>query len=438
MQYCPGCMKPVRSSESFPGAAAHAARTSERIPEDEFSYGITIGCAAEMSETDDVHRSIAPSYCPHCGTRMDFQNKTYLLPVGTVLKDRAEEPGFLIGKALGQGGFGVTYIGMDLRRKQRVAVKEYFPVRCAMRGADGRTVEANVPKFEAIYEGGRYSFLNEAKMLAGLEGMPSVVQGLAYMECNNTAYLVMEYLDGTPLYRIVQEQGKMSVEQFFPPLRNLMWDIAKLHDRGVIHRDISPDNIMLMPDGSLKLLDFGCARSMEDGKSMTVMVKKGFAPVEQYQSHGQGPWTDVYALAATIYYCLTGEIPPSSVARQMDDAELLSPIGLGAALTPEEESVLLWALSISPKTRPANMEVFVKHLFPFEPAKGDSDRAGEGISDSGKTKVPSGDAAASSYEAETETFQSTGYGSADGPVDAAPRRRKGLIQRILDRILGKG
>lgn len=303
-------------------------------------------------------RDVSGAVCPHCGGQVDWDNQAGLLPVGTVL------PGvhsYRVGAAIGQGGFGITYIARDMTSGQRVAVKEYFPIRCAQRG-DGSQV---VPKagLDALYEGGRYSFLQEARMLASLEGMPAVVQGLEYLETNNTAYLVMEFLDGTPLYQIVNQKGRILAEELMPRLRPLLRDIGKLHAKGILHRDISPDNIMWMPDGTLKLLDFGCARSMEDGKSMTLLVKKGFAPLEQYQRHGQGPYTDVYALAATVYYCLTGVIPPESTERQLSDTPLQSPIALGAALTPEEEKALLWGLELNPKTRPANMEVFSQRLF---------------------------------------------------------------------------
>lgn len=301
--------------------------------------------------------------CPDCGRSLSYENNANLLPVGTVLKGGAHS--YRIGEALGQGGFGVTYIALDLSDNRQVAVKEYFPARCASRAADG-SIEPK-PNQEAVYEGGRFSFLQEAKMLASLEGMPAVVQGLDYLETNNTAYLVMEFLDGTPLYQVVQKRGRILAEELMPMLKPLLENIARLHEAGIIHRDISPDNIMWMPDNTLKLLDFGCARSMEDGKSMTVLIKKGFAPVEQYQRHGQGPYTDVYALAATIYYCLTGIIPPESPARMLDGKELKSPISLGAALTPEEERALMWGLEIYPKTRPANMDVFSKRLFPISP-----------------------------------------------------------------------
>ncbi len=246
-----------------------------------------------------------------------------------------------------------------------MAVKEYFPARCAKRGEDGITV-VPLPGMEETYEGGRYSFVKEARVLSGLEGMPSVVQALAYLETNNTAYLVMEYLDGTPLHRLVDPKAgkRISPETLLPPLKNLLYDIGRLHEKKVIHRDIAPDNIMWMPDGSLKLLDFGSARSMEDGKSMTVMLKHGFAPVEQYQSHGQGTYTDVYAMAATIYYCLTAVAPAQSTERLLGDARLKRPRELGVALTPEEEDALMAGLEVLPQARPQTMGEFARRLFP--------------------------------------------------------------------------
>lgn len=303
--------------------------------------------------------------CPHCNKQLSWENPGHLLPVGTVLTGGSREHSYRIGACLGQGGFGVTYVGMELETERRTAIKEYFPTRCARRGSDGQVEPMNGQ--DAVFEGGRYSFLQEARMLSNLEGMPSVVQGLDYLEVNNTAYLVMEFLDGTPLYRMVNDRGRILAEDLLPRMRPLLHDLGRLHEAGVIHRDISPDNVMWMKDGTLKLLDFGCARSMEDGKSMTVALKQGFAPIEQYRTRGQGPWTDVYGLAATIYYCLTGVVPQPSPDRLMDDA-LASPVSLGAALTPEEEQALLWGMTVGPKQRPANTEVFARRLFPLQEA----------------------------------------------------------------------
>lgn len=302
--------------------------------------------------------------CPQCGRSLRDENPEHLLPAGTVLKGNQNR--YRLGLHLGQGGFGVTYIALEEETGRRTAVKEYFPTRCSRRGPGGE-VEA-LPGQEAVYEGGRYHFVEEARMLASLEGMPAVVQGIDYIETNNTAYLVMEYLDGTPLYRIVNEKGRIPAGDLLPRLKPLMEDVGKLHAAGIIHRDISPDNVMWMKDGTLKLLDFGCARSMEDGKSMTVLLKHGFAPVEQYQTHGQGPWTDVYALAATVYHSLTGAVPPTSTERLLDDT-LRLPTALGAELTQAQEGALLWALTVPPKERPADMGAFCRALFPEAAAR---------------------------------------------------------------------
>ncbi len=307
--------------------------------------------------------------CSHCGGDLNRENPDFLLPVGTVLLKPGlpSYRGYQVGAVLGQGGFGATYIGQEGAAGRRVAIKEYFPSRCARRSGDGHTVEP-LPGMDEVYEGGRYSFVKEARVLSELEGMPSVVQALAYLETNNTAYLVMEYLDGTPLHRMVDPKtGKrIPAEKLLPPLKGLLYDIGLLHEKMVIHRDIAPDNIMWMPDGSLKLLDFGSARSMEDGKSMTVMLKHGFAPVEQYQSRGQGTYTDVYAMAATIYYCLTATVPVQSTERLLggESAKLTRPTALGVALAPEEEEALLWGLEVLPQARPQTMGEFARRLFP--------------------------------------------------------------------------
>ncbi|MBR4018708.1 MAG: serine/threonine protein kinase, partial [Clostridia bacterium] len=234
--------------------------------------------------------------CPHCGKSANVPQNSSMLPVGSIISGGSGQQ-YQIGAPLGQGGFGITYVGLDCTLGRRVAIKEYFPTRCAWRTEDHRVVPRQ--GMEDIYRGGIKSFLEEARMLAALEDNPSVVKVRGFFEYSGTAYLIMEYLDGMALSSIVSKNGPMSAKELLPKLNVFLSDLHRLHQSGVIHRDIGPDNVMLMPDGTLKLLDFGCARSMEDGKSMTVLVKPGFAPVEQYQSHGQGPYTDVYALSAT-------------------------------------------------------------------------------------------------------------------------------------------
>lgn len=312
-------------------------------------------------------------YCPHCmnkasgkfctlcGSSLEYSAEALQLDAGSTLNSETSGNVYCIGAAKGQGGFGITYIGINISDETRVAVKEYFPVRCAQREEDGTVV----PKqgSEAFYESGLKNFLKEAETLAGLEPSASVVRIYEYFQANGTAYLVMEYLDGETLSSIVQKTGKISADELFPVLPRFMEDISMFHSKGVIHRDISPDNIMRMKDGTLKLFDFGCARFMEDGKSMTVLLKHGFSPVEQYQTRGQGMFTDVYGLAATIYYCITGETPESAVERLEED-ELVPPTALGAVITPEEENAILWGMAVQPKSRPVTMRKFLRALFP--------------------------------------------------------------------------
>ena len=297
--------------------------------------------------------------CSHCGKPTVLPVNSGMLPAGSVINGGSGQA-YQIGAPLGQGGFGITYVGLDCTLGRRVAIKEYFPVRCSWRTEDHRVV----PKqgMEELYYGGIKSFLEEARMLAALEGNESVVKVRSFFEFGGTAYLIMEYLDGKSLHQIVKKNGSMPAELLMPMLKTFLKDLHNMHLAGVIHRDIGPDNVMWMPGNSLKLMDFGCARSMEDGKSMTVLVKPGFAPVEQYQSHGQGPYTDVYALSATVYYCLTGTVPPSAVERLEED-ELKRPSELGVKLSQKQEEALLWGLTVQPKYRPANIEVFASKLF---------------------------------------------------------------------------
>ena len=251
--------------------------------------------------------------CSHCGGQMNWRAAPTQLPLGTQLRGNSGKV-YQLGAARGQGGFGITYAAMDMMKGQRVAVKEYFPARCAVRGKDFRVYPMSGQ--QQNYLGGMRSFLEEAMMLSAVCALESVVSVREHFEANGTAYLVMEFVDGIPLHEVLRRRGPMRAAELMPKLPRLLSDLQTMHDARVIHRDISPDNIILMPDGKLKLIDFGSARSVQDGKSMTVMLKAGFSPVEQYQSKGQDAYTDVYALSATIYYCLTCPQPhPPTPAR---------------------------------------------------------------------------------------------------------------------------
>ena len=204
--------------------------------------------------------------------------------------------------------------------------------------------------------------MDEAQLLKALSDLKGVVHVLDFFEFNNSAYLVMEYPDGPSLKQYVHKYGKFPAKKFLEQMYPLMEDIEKVHRRGLIHRDIAPDNIILMPDGQLKLIDFGAARSFVGDKTMTVIVKQGFAPQEQYFSKGVTAATDIYALAATIYYCITGTVPTDSTVRVANNLSLPSPTSLGTELTPQQENALAKALEINQENRYQRVQAFLNAL----------------------------------------------------------------------------
>ena len=275
-------------------------------------------------------------------------HKTYCLPPGTLLQGNR----YLVGRALGNGGFGITYIGRDLTLGVRVAIKEYFPVGRATRTA---TVSHEVACYSDVSEDslarGRKRFLEEARRLARQEKLAVVVGARNFFEENNTAYLVMEYVRGTTLAELAKQRGgRIAPDELLPLVRPLFPALAELHADGLIHRDISPDNLML-ERGNIRLIDFGCARESAGGDlTMTAMLKVGYAPIEQYGNREQGTWTDVYALCATLYRCLTGVTPPAAVDRLAQD-DLLPPHELDVPLSDRQERALLRGLCVPPRKR---------------------------------------------------------------------------------------
>lgn len=280
--------------------------------------------------------------CPSCKRDPEtYHPENRQLPPGTLLQER-----YVLGRALGAGGFGITYLGWDLKLERRVAVKEYFPTAFLKRET---SVTLDVTCYTAsgqeAYTKGREQFLREARTMAALEKIPQMVRVLDFFPEHNTAYIIMEFLEGQTLKEITQAQGPCSAQVLLPLLEPVLRAMEAMHQANIIHRDISPDNLMLLSNGTMKLMDFGCARDIQGEVTMTAMLKEGFAPYEQYSGHGQGPWSDLYSLCATIYYCLTGKVPPSAMKRG-DPDPLIPPSQLGAELTEQQERALLKGLAV--------------------------------------------------------------------------------------------
>ena len=310
--------------------------------------------------------------CPYCGYDVRENADKYplaLLP-GTVLINR-----YLVGRVLGQGGFGITYIALDRNTRSAVAIKEYLPVEIASRNhANSRIMLFSGDKQED-YEYGKGQFLEEAKTLASFVGNEHIIRILNYFEANSTAYYAMEYIQGQTLKQMMEStQRPLRVEEANQYLLPIMESLEWVHSKGVVHRDISPDNIMIRTDGTAKLIDFGAARisTGEKSRSLDIILKHGFAPKEQYTRRGrQGPYTDVYAMAATYYYAITGKVPPDAIERS-DRDELIPPSLLGTEIRGDTEEVLLKALSVLSGDRYQTMAAFYSAMLmtmphPFTP-----------------------------------------------------------------------
>ena len=290
-----------------------------------------------------------------------IQTEPHHLRMGTRLNNR-----YLIQGVLGEGGFGITYVGMDEVLCQKVAVKEFFPRGAITRNNQQTNEVVSVYGTKAAnFHQGEEKFLQEARTIAQFNNVAGVVRVQDFFRENGTAYIVMEYLEGITLKQYLQTYGPISVEEMQNIFAPILEALDKIHQNGVIHRDISPDNIMCLPEGEAKLMDFGAARDYTDysEEGLSVILKMGFAPIEQYDSHGkQGPWTDIYALGATMYQCLTGRKPDDATKRSLEDT-LVSPSMLGVRIAPPVEYAIMRALQIRPADRYRNLGEFCEDLY---------------------------------------------------------------------------
>ena len=300
--------------------------------------------------------------CPHCGfDPRSVKGIEYALPMGTILAGK-----YLVGRVLGQGGFGITYVGWDIALERKVAIKEYYPSGQVSRnpGSRGLTWYTSVQSQQAK-QNGTQIFLKEARKMSKVDDIPNVVRVRDLFQENETAYIVMDFVEGETLKARLEKTGPLPWKQakgiFLPAIQAM----EQVHQAGLVHRDISPDNLMLTPDGKVKILDLGAAKdlSINSGASSMQVAKGGFSPFEQYTQRGSsGPWTDVYAMAATVYYTLTGKLPPVATDRVVEDTISWEEPGL-KALSAQALEALQKAMVISAKNRMQSMEELEKGLY---------------------------------------------------------------------------
>ncbi|MBR3039807.1 MAG: extracellular solute-binding protein [Lachnospiraceae bacterium] len=271
---------------------------------------VCFGCMSEIGDSDR---------CPHCGfTMKDYEIQPHQLMPGSILHER-----YVVGKILGEGGFGITYVGADGMLGTRVAIKEFYMTGFVNRNNSvSNSVVPETGSKKEQFEKNKERFYREARTVAKFGNTEGIVNVSDFFYENNTAYLIMEFLEGVTLKEYLKKSGNLSVEETLEIFGPIMIALKKVHSENFIHRDISPDNLFITYKNGVKLIDFGAAREFaeNDVKSLSVILKPGFAPMEQYRSKGvQGPWTDIYALCATIYHCLSGVTPEESLERFYED-----------------------------------------------------------------------------------------------------------------------
>ena len=311
--------------------------------------------------------------CPTCGyvEGTPAEEAVHMEP-GTLLHDR-----YIVGRVLGYGGFGVTYIGWDGRLEQKVAIKEYLPSEFSTRMPGRSQVTVfNGDKSEQFHDG-LHKFVEEARRLAKFQNEPGIVKIFDSFEENDTAYIVMEYLDGETLTSYLKRNKTVPGDWAVQMLTPLMESLQVVHAEGLLHRDIAPDNVFLTRDGQVKLIDFGASRyaTTSHSRSLTVIIKPGYSPEEQYRSRGdQGPYTDVYALAATLYKMMTGKTAPDAMERrakyESQNKDILEePRKLNKHITRNHQNAILNAMNVRIEDRTQDVGMFLRELNADPPVK---------------------------------------------------------------------
>ena len=311
-------------------------------------------CLKCMKEFDEKY-----GVCPHCGqVPGQEKNEPYELPPGSVLKGR-----YLVGIAVGVGGFGITYRAWDRTLEKMIAIKEYYPSANGIvnRVPGQRQVIIYSGQREIEFRNGKERFLLEARNMAKFNTHPNIVHVFDFFEENGTAYIVMEFLDGISYKQFILANGGTVNQDIALEVTLAVLDaLREIHKNGIIHRDISPDNIFICQGGVVKLIDFGAARfsTGEEEKTLSVILKPGYAPPEQYRKRSrQGPWTDIYAVGAMFYRALTGVMPEESVNRLVQD-NVIPPSQLNPNISENLSNCIMRAMALNQELRFRNVDQF--------------------------------------------------------------------------------
>ena len=307
-------------------------------------------CLNCMKEYEDSMES-----CPYCGYRKGIPPKeVYYLVPGMVLNDR-----YIIGTSCGAGGFGTVYRAWDKNLDKMVAIKEYYPASLVGRTPGEKNIYIYAKKREAEFKSGLERFLEEARYMAMFSTHPNIVNVYNFFEENGTAYIVMNFLEGV-LYKdyIKKHQGIVSEDIAIKVTLAVLAALTDIHKAGIIHRDIAPDNVFILKNGTIKLSDFGAARFPRTDKEIDVVLKPGFAPAEQYQRDGkQGPYTDIYAVGAMLYRAVTGIMPPEATNRRKEEC-LIPPKEINHDISDNLNNIILRAMAMQPELRFQTTEEF--------------------------------------------------------------------------------
>ena len=299
-------------------------------------------------------------YCMGCMNKLDWDGRCHQctfveddyecdqqLPLHTSLKQGE----YMVGRKLGNGGFGITYIGLDTTLLQTVAIKEYFPIGIVQReGKESNNVSLIDERYRQDYDKGLQSFLREGRILAQFSNLTAVAGVKQFFHENNTAYLAMEYVDGISVREYVQQYGAIEPEQALNMISQVIMDLQTIHSRQVLHRDVSADNLIITRNGKLKLIDFGSTRQgfAQDYYTTTILCKQGYSAIEQYSTgKNQGPWTDIYGLCASLYYMLTGNVPDNAPDRIQHDRVVPVAGMKEIALTQEQKRAIDKGIAVS-------------------------------------------------------------------------------------------